>query len=66
VWQAAFSEMQIKEEFAMSVARWDTSFEIATAPKRVVLVHMEGMMAGQGISVTTRLVKAYRFSLFYS
>jgi hypothetical protein len=27
---------------ATDVARWDTSFEIATRPKRMVLVYLEG------------------------
>jgi hypothetical protein len=41
---------------ATDVARWDTSFEIATKPKGMVLVHLEGNDGRQGISVTTRVV----------
>jgi hypothetical protein len=51
---------------ATDVARWDTSFGIAIGSKRMVLVHLEGMMAGHGLSVTTKVVKAYEFALFCS
>jgi hypothetical protein len=42
--------------YATDVARWDTSFGIATKPKGMVLVHLEGNDGRQGISVTTRVV----------
>ena len=51
---------------AMDVARWETSFETVTRSKGWYRSTWKEMMVGQGINVTTRVVKACGFTLFCS